>query len=433
MAEDELEPLISECPNCRTRFRVTETQLQVASGRVRCGACLTVFHGVDHLLWDGRDALGSDAQAEDVLDEVLEELTDPKAARVKPAHSERTRAEESKADAEAEGWSDSTALYLGGREPEETDFDPMDGVDEPSDERLDVGKDEEDLLAVPDPPVDATDHRGWDDAAWKVVETYVDSDSADDTDDDDGDITGDVGDDRDNDNTDDRVDEIDNDNDDRIERAETDAGAEPESAPVPQSGAAEGANLIARPTTGATAPVARLPDPEEALDPVLREEISFAPEPRRWWVPIAAVFGILALLLQVFWYQFESWSRDPVLRPLYSIACATLACELPAMQDLKKMRTRNLIVRSHPELTRALIVDAVIVNDWDYPQSFPELELTFKSLNGELVAGRRFQPSEYLSGELSGKTEMPPRTPVRIELEIEDPGPEAVNYFLSFR
>ena len=62
MAEDELEPLITECPNCRTRFRVTETQLQVAGGRVRCGACLTVFHGVDHLLWDGRDELGSDTR-----------------------------------------------------------------------------------------------------------------------------------------------------------------------------------------------------------------------------------------------------------------------------------------------------------------------------------------------------------------------------------
>ena len=31
------------CPACETRFRVTEAQLAVADGRVRCGACLTVF------------------------------------------------------------------------------------------------------------------------------------------------------------------------------------------------------------------------------------------------------------------------------------------------------------------------------------------------------------------------------------------------------
>lgn len=31
------------CPGCGTRFRVTDAQLAVANGRVRCGACLTVF------------------------------------------------------------------------------------------------------------------------------------------------------------------------------------------------------------------------------------------------------------------------------------------------------------------------------------------------------------------------------------------------------
>lgn len=31
------------CPGCETRFRVTDAQLAVANGRVRCGACLTVF------------------------------------------------------------------------------------------------------------------------------------------------------------------------------------------------------------------------------------------------------------------------------------------------------------------------------------------------------------------------------------------------------
>ena len=38
-------PLIAECPSCQTRFRVTVEQLAVADGRVRCGACLTVFDG----------------------------------------------------------------------------------------------------------------------------------------------------------------------------------------------------------------------------------------------------------------------------------------------------------------------------------------------------------------------------------------------------
>jgi hypothetical protein len=61
------------------------------------------------------------------------------------------------------------------------------------------------------------------------------------------------------------------------------------------------------------------------------------------------------------------------------------------------------------------------------------LELRFTDINGGLVAGRRFQPSEYLAGELAGATFMQPRTPIHVGLAIEDPGESAVNYFLSFR
>ena len=36
---------ICVCPSCDTRFRVTDSQLAVAEGQVRCGACLALFDG----------------------------------------------------------------------------------------------------------------------------------------------------------------------------------------------------------------------------------------------------------------------------------------------------------------------------------------------------------------------------------------------------
>lgn len=41
-------PIITKCPKCDTSFRVTESQLKVAKGAVRCGACLNVFHALKH-------------------------------------------------------------------------------------------------------------------------------------------------------------------------------------------------------------------------------------------------------------------------------------------------------------------------------------------------------------------------------------------------
>ena len=80
----ESEPLIAECPSCQTRFRVTEEQLAVADGRVRCGACLAVF--------DGREAEVRDDEAVIVGDpaDVLLEI-------------ERTEAPASEPDSALEG------------------------------------------------------------------------------------------------------------------------------------------------------------------------------------------------------------------------------------------------------------------------------------------------------------------------------------------
>lgn len=40
--------IITRCPNCHARFRVTEGQLKLAEGQVRCGACLKVFNAPEH-------------------------------------------------------------------------------------------------------------------------------------------------------------------------------------------------------------------------------------------------------------------------------------------------------------------------------------------------------------------------------------------------
>src|SRR5690554_7535346 len=41
------ELLVTQCPHCQTRFRLTPEQLGVAGGHVRCGACLEDFHAAD--------------------------------------------------------------------------------------------------------------------------------------------------------------------------------------------------------------------------------------------------------------------------------------------------------------------------------------------------------------------------------------------------
>lgn len=40
--------VVTRCPNCHARFRVSDGQLKLAAGQVRCGACLLVFDALQH-------------------------------------------------------------------------------------------------------------------------------------------------------------------------------------------------------------------------------------------------------------------------------------------------------------------------------------------------------------------------------------------------
>ncbi len=44
------ETLLTKCPHCGTTFRLTQAQLDIAGGAVRCGACYQVFHASEHIV-----------------------------------------------------------------------------------------------------------------------------------------------------------------------------------------------------------------------------------------------------------------------------------------------------------------------------------------------------------------------------------------------
>lgn len=90
------------------------------------------------------------------------------------------------------------------------------------------------------------------------------------------------------------------------------------------------------------------------------------------------------------------------------------------------------MVRSHPKAQNALVVDAMMTNLASFQQPFPLLELQFTDIDGQIIAGRRFSPSDYLAGELTGRSMMPAKQPIHISLDIIDPGSAAVNYQLRF-
>ncbi|EJM76324.1 DUF3426 domain-containing protein [Pseudomonas sp. GM55] len=157
-----------------------------------------------------------------------------------------------------------------------------------------------------------------------------------------------------------------------------------------------------------------------------------SPWGRRLLWALLVLIAAGALAGQYIAYHFDELARQDQYRPWFQQLCPQIGCTVPSKVDIAKIKSSNLVVRSHPEFNGALVVDAIIYNRAPFSQPFPLLELRFADLNGHLIASRRFKPGEYLNGDLEGMAEMPPQTPIHIALDILDPGAKAVNYSLSF-
>ncbi|MDX2349314.1 MAG: zinc-ribbon and DUF3426 domain-containing protein [Porticoccus sp.] len=146
--------------------------------------------------------------------------------------------------------------------------------------------------------------------------------------------------------------------------------------------------------------------------------------------PTLSVLAMMVLIFQYIHFNADILGTDPSHRPWLIPFCDITTCKLPTMRDTTQIRSSKLLVHSHPDISGALIVDAVIINEANFDQPFPELALNFEDLQGASVARRNFKPGEYLRGEMTGATIMPTDQPVRLTLELLDPGPKAVNYSL---
>lgn len=399
------ELLVTQCPHCQTRFRLTPEQLGVAGGHVRCGACLEVFHAADAaaalqpvtpapvtdtaqppspaappprdgLLDDDLDepdlaALGLD---ESIIDEITpagpfadlheEFLTTPPARDFGPDFDHQ-RSGLSAVLSDTEGYADRGIFHR----------------DQPDAARDANGPTDTEVETTPQPEPPRNGEQ---------QSSHLDSE------------------------------------------ADDELVAEPEQvAPDLAPAAMEPAGLDEA-------------DPDPRREPevtplnlaMLEEDLLVTAGRRRrapgWLWTVLTLVALAALPAQYLYYHFDALARHESTRPWLENLCLVARCELPARVDISRIRSANLLVRPHPEFPNALAIDVILYNRADFEQPFPVLEMQFADTGGRQVASRRFRPEEYLSGELAGVRLMPPQTPIHIGLSMLDPGTQAHSYRLEF-
>lgn len=148
------------------------------------------------------------------------------------------------------------------------------------------------------------------------------------------------------------------------------------------------------------------------------------------WATVNALLVVL-LLGQLVYAQRDAFAQDPSLRPLLLRMCEPIGCTLPPRRDLARIELVRRSVYSHPNAEDALIIDATFVNNAPFTQPHPVLTVSLGDVRGEPLIRRNFQPREYLP-ELDPNQRMAPGAPVRVTLEVRDPGRAVRTFELDF-
>lgn len=407
--------LLTRCPNCETQFRVTDEQLGVANGKVRCGNCMKIFNAIEHRTTSGTTAAPTKADAPAGEDAGASGFT---------ADDDFVFQDNPEEDADERGYTGGSLSFSDDelsdsfRSIEEGSITGFES-DDLEEQQEDVDESWAEAMLRDDPGSKAAKPEAEPEPEHKPEPTPAPE-----------------------------------------PKRQSAPASTPTSEPQPTANAAESA-ASETPADEFSLQEHQVSDDPWALEGLEQESFSaenerptyksdkafqdLGHEPiavsgkkRRGWLRTTVwtlvVLGLLGVLgAQVGHYQFDRLSAMPELRPYYEMACEYTGCELKPLVDVDSIQSRKLVVRTDPENRSALVVDAEIINRALFEQPFPAIALTFSNLNGDVVAQSVFTPDTYLAGEARELDAMPKGVPVRIAVKIRDPGRDAVNYNIAFR
>ncbi len=392
--------MYSQCPECHTRFRVTADALRAAHGTVRCGRCGSAFDALARLsdtVPPARETL-PDAP---LLGVAATAAATPEA--VASAEYHFTADDLEKVFIDARDWQQ----QFGTERPGETANEPI-----------------EDSTAAPlseEPAVEVAESEPLEDITLEgeriSIEVPADWPA-------------------------DEVEAVDLDATDEFEAL----SEVPESAYPQDDGTDETPGLVmvgtAEPeplATGITATPPQTLAEQRWRGTSTAESAAEPPEAARHehsaWRTLAWGLGCLALavvlLVQITHFYRQDLVRHPQLGPLLRNVYDRLGLPLSPNWDLAAFELRQWGNGSAADMDGRMSVRASLTNRASFAQPYPILRLELDDRFGESIAVRDFEPREYLKNPAEASRMLGAGASTEADLEIADPGREAVGYQLD--
>ncbi|WP_028535848.1 DUF3426 domain-containing protein [Paludibacterium yongneupense] len=369
----------TQCPACQTRFKVTDAQLTVADGLVRCGRCAHVFDAREHL----------QSSEPPRLDTPADIPAPPSAVPPAPPAAAPASALEIEDDFELEV-PDFDPTDVSSSEPE-PGFDGAQVDDTPPDEGQPSAQDVEAFQRALN---EALAPRPFETTRTGYVSALAEEPGQDTT--------------------------------AALEEPLGDPFAEapPQDDDVP-------AIFDTRRTAGRPEPQADAAAEKEAVshadfDPAMPADslAEGATRPRSPFLTVIMVLlsllGVLTLALQlVYFNRVRITAEAPEMRPVLERLCHIAGCSVPLPTDQEYIRTEWSELSFVPEHQNLILLSATLKNHAPYAQAFPLLEVTLKDSDDQVLIRKTFTQREYLKSDDLKLARFNPNSEIKIGMRFD--------------
>lgn len=382
----------TKCPHCQTIFKVSDEHLKAADGYVRCGICKEVFNALkdetEKQPLDNKQEQPKKTTAQKIETPVTENQTTPVEDKAVTDETSKTNVAATTADNIAQ-----TDMFTTSSEAIKPELEPAPSEPKPVEADSTASKAEESAPVVAKPPVSTIKAETEEETATKEQSDIQTP----------------------------------------IKAAEKPpAPTTPAVAPQKKEKIAE----ISASDTGNNVKDNNLFDgvqskliPDEYRIPELHNTYSIGQD-LAWSLAILALTA--SLFIEYAWFNRNELIRNPELRPMISYFCTFADCNMMELREPDKieMTTRNIY--THPNVKNALMISGTLVNHADFEQAYPNILIDFSDVRGQVIASRTFTPEDYLQIKATSLRPLAPELPIDFNIEIKDPGKNAMTYEFTF-
>ena len=170
-----------------------------------------------------------------------------------------------------------------------------------------------------------------------------------------------------------------------------------------------------------------LPDKasENPVKPIVIEDLTTDPKFSRskikrniWLSLLSFLLLILASLQSIYFMRTKLAAEYPQFKPFLVQACTYLNCKVALPQDLNLLVIDDSDMQEDENYQGVINFSSSLINNANYAQMYPNIELTLTNLDDQPVLRRLIKPAEYLQIKTDFSAGIGAHEEIRIKLAI---------------